>query len=391
MTLRLLTGNQAAARVLIAAGEANRHGRGCGGGVYPITPQTEISEQLTAHSFSKGSYVTVESEHSAMAVCIGASLAGARSFTASSSNGLLYMTENVFAAGLCRLPIVLVVSNRSVGPPWNLWVDQGDSLAMRDAAWMQFYCEAHQDLADTILLAFRVAEDPRVLLPAMVAQDGFLVSHTLMEADLPGQELVDAYLPGLDLPQRLRSHRAILYGNMMTPLATADHRREVEDAMDCAQSVLDEALDEFESVFGRRPAGPLTAEMCEDADTILVATGTMTRTARAVVSARRARGDKVGLVILKLFRPFPRAALRAAVAGARRVGVLDRNLSAGSGGIFWGEVATSLQRQPDVAVQGYLMGLGGTDVTASDVDRIVDDLRRRERFDRPVFASEVTA
>ena len=144
---------------LVAAGEANRGARGCCGGVYPITPQTEIIEYLSAARFSKGAIVPVESEHSAMAVCIGASLNGARSFTASSSNGLLYMAENVFAAGYYRLPIVMVASNRTIGPPWNIWVDHGDSLALRDAPWLQFYCESHQDLVDTILVAFRVAED----------------------------------------------------------------------------------------------------------------------------------------------------------------------------------------------------------------------------------------
>ena len=160
-----------------------------------------IIEYLMAHPFAKGSVVPVESEHSAMGVCIGASLAGARAFTASSANGLLYMMENVFAAGYYRLPLVMVASNRTLGPPWNIWVDQGDSLALRDAAWLQFYCDSHQDLVDTILVAFRVAEDRRVLLPALVAQDGFLLSHTQMVVDLPEQDLVDAYLPPLDLPQ----------------------------------------------------------------------------------------------------------------------------------------------------------------------------------------------
>src|SRR5450756_3165036 len=164
-------------------------------------------EYVMGARFSKGSFVAVESEHSAMAVCIGTSMAGARSFTASSSNGLLYMTENVFAAGLARLPIVMVVSNRTIGPPWNIWADHGDSLALRDAPWLQLYCASHQDLVDTILLASRVAEDPRVLLPVMVAQHGFLLAPTGMVVDLPPQALVDAYLPPLDLALRARADR----------------------------------------------------------------------------------------------------------------------------------------------------------------------------------------
>src|SRR5210317_2202372 len=185
MTVQVITGNHAAGYALSAAGEANRTSRGTACGSYPITPQTEIIEHLGAHDFAKGRIVPVESEHSAMGVCIGASLNGARSFTASSSNGLAYMTENVFAAGYYRLPIVMIGVNRTLGPPWNIWVDQGDSLALRDAAWLQFYTESHQDLVDTILLAFRVAEDQRILLPAIVAMDGFVTSHTQMVVDLP--------------------------------------------------------------------------------------------------------------------------------------------------------------------------------------------------------------
>ena len=203
MSRALLTGNHAAGYALVVAGEANRGARGCCSGVYPITPQTEIIEYLSAARLTKGAIVPVESEHSALDVCIGASINGARAFTASSSNGLLYMAENVFAAANYRLPIVMAVSNRTIGPPWNLWADQGDSLALRDAAWLQFYCESHQDLVDTILVAFRVAEDARILLPALVAQDGFLLSHTQMVVDLPEQDLVDRYLPPLELAHRL--------------------------------------------------------------------------------------------------------------------------------------------------------------------------------------------
>src|SRR5512140_1610230 len=214
MARTLCTGNYAAGHALALAGEANRTARGCGGGAYPITPQTEIIEHLRAFNFTKGTIVPVESEHSAMGVCIGVSLAGARSFTASSSNGLAYMTENVFAAGYYRLPIVMIAVNRTLGPPWNIWVDQGDSLALRDCAWMQFYTESHQDLVDTILLAFRVSEDRRILLPAIVAEDGFVTSHTQTGVELPEQALIDKYLPPLDLPHRIRG-KGVAVGGMV--------------------------------------------------------------------------------------------------------------------------------------------------------------------------------
>lgn len=391
MPRELVTGNLAAGQVLALAGEANRGARGAICGAYPITPQTEIIEVLRAFPFTKGRIVPVESEHSAMAVCIGGSLAGARSFTASSSNGLAYMTENIFAAGYYRLPIVLIGVNRTLGPPWNIWTDQGDTLMMRDAAWMQFYTESHQDLVDTILLAFRVAEDPRVLLPAIIAQDGFIVSHTAMVVDLPEQEQVDRYLRPLKLPHQL--HGSVTVGGMTFPHETEVHRREIQEAMDRVPAVLAEAVDEFEQVFGRRPRGLLTAEHTEDAETVVVACNTMARTLRNVVNERRARGEKLGLISAKLFRPFPRAAYRTACRNAKRVGVLDRNHSPGSGGIFWPEIVTSLRPENGThtapLIQDYLVGLGGCDVTPPMLHEIIDDLTARTAAAEPVWKEVV--
>jgi pyruvate/2-oxoacid:ferredoxin oxidoreductase alpha subunit len=386
----LVTGNHAAGAALALAGEANRDARGCCAGAYPITPQTEIIEYLRAFKFTKGHIVPVESEHSAMGVCIGAALAGARSFTASSSNGLAYMNENVFAAGYYRLPIVMIAVNRTLGPPWNIWVDQGDSLSLRDAAWTQFYCESHQDLVDTILVAFRLSEDHRVLLPALVAEDGFILSHTQMVVDIPSQDLVDKYLPKLNLPHQLNFEHAATVGGLTWPRETEKHRRELQIAMENVPAALNEALDEFEAVFGRRPDGAFTAEYTEDAETVLVACNTMARTLRRVVKARRERGEKVGMVKVKLFRPFLRDAFIHAIGSAKRVGVLDRNHSPGSGGIFWGEIATTLRQRPDVLLQDYLVGLGGGDVTPQIIEEILDDLKQRKQAEEPVW-KEVAA
>jgi pyruvate/2-oxoacid:ferredoxin oxidoreductase alpha subunit len=390
MARALETGNHAAGHTLSVAGEANRKARGCAAGAYPITPQTEIIEHLRAFPFSKGYIVPVESEHSAMAVCIGASLAGARSFTASSSNGLSYMTENVFAAGYYRLPIVMIAVNRTLGPPWNIWVDQGDSLALRDAAWMQFYTESHQDLVDTILLAFRVAEDRRILLPAMIAEDGFVTSHTQMVVDLPEQALVDRYLPECNVPHRLRFDHPATVGGLTWPKETEHHRIEIQQAMDRVPEVLKEAIDEFEAIFGRRPHGAMSAEHTDDAEVVLIACNTMARTLRRVVATRREQGQKVGMIKLKQFRPFPRAELRKAIGSAKKVGVLDRNHSPGSGGIFWQEVAATLQDRPDVLVQDYLIGLGGGDVTPPFIDEVFDDLIARKKSAEPIW-KEVAA
>src|SRR5210317_721659 len=185
MTMHLATGNYAAGHSLSLAGEANRQARGVVCGIYPITPQTEIVECVARFPFSKGRVIPVESEHSAMGVCIGAALNGARAFTASSSNGLAYMAENVMVAAFYRLPIVMAAVNRTLGPPWNIWADQGDSLMLRDFPWVQLYCSDNQEVADLTLLAFRLAEDHRILLPVLVCMDAFIVSHTQGETDLP--------------------------------------------------------------------------------------------------------------------------------------------------------------------------------------------------------------
>lgn len=389
MARTLVTGNHAAGYTLARAGEANRDARGAICGAYPITPQTEIIEFLRAFKFTKGRVVAVESEHSAMAVCMGGSLAGARSFTASSSNGLAYMNENIFAAGYYRLPIVMIGVNRTLGPPWNIWTDQSDTLSLRDAPWLQFYAESHQDLVDTVLLSFRVAEDRRVMLPALVAQDGFVVSHTQMVVDLPEQELVDRYLPPCDVPHRVKS-KGITIGGMTWPHETEKHRMEIEAAMQRVPEVLDEALDEFERVFGRRPHGTMSAEHTEDAETVLIACNTMARTLRNVVKQRREKGERVGMIKVKMFRPFPRAEYARAIGSAQRVGVLDRNISSGSGGIFWTELNTSLRDRPEVLLQDYLVGLGGGDVTPALINEIFDDLAARKTADEPVW-KEVSA
>jgi pyruvate/2-oxoacid:ferredoxin oxidoreductase alpha subunit len=278
----------------------------------------------------------------------------------------------------------MIAVNRTLGPPWNIWVDQGDSLALRDAAWMQFYTESHQDLVDTILIAFRVAEDPRVMLPAMVTLDGFLTSHTQMVVDLPEQEKVDAYLPPCSVPQRLRHDHPATFGGLTWPRETERHRRQIEEAMQRVPQVLAEAIEEFERVFGRRPAGAVVAEETADAEMVLIATNTMATTTGNVVRARRARGERVGMIRIKQFRPFPRAELLRAIGKAKRVGVLDRNHSPGSGGIFWGEVAATL-RGIDVLLQDYIVGIGGGDVTPATIDEIADDLAARGASQEPLW------
>jgi len=386
MALELVTGNHAAGYALSVAGEANRSARGTVCGIYPITPQTEIVEYVAKFPFTKGRVVPVESEHSAMGVSIGASLAGARAFTASSSNGLAYMTENIMVAGFYRLPIVMVAVNRTLGPPWNIWADQGDTLMLRDFPWIQFYCEDNQDVLDTTLLAFRLAEDHRILLPALVAMDAFIISHTQMETQCPEQEQVDRFLPVLDLPHRMRQEHPTTMGGLVWPLEGMSQRLEIDEAMARVPEVYAECREAFTQEFQRDVGGMIETLGTDDADLVVITSGTIASTAREVVRRRRQSGENIGYIKIKLYRPFPEAALVEHCRTAKKLAVLDRNYAAGLGGIFWQDVRAVFQgRRDDLLIQDYLTGLCGGDVTPAMIDAVIDDLGARREPGSPMW------
>jgi len=386
MPLEIVTGNHAAGYALSVAGEANRGARGAACGIYPITPQTEIVERVAAFPFTKGRVVPVESEHSAMGVSIGASLSGARAFTASSSNGLAYMVENIMVAGFYRLPIVMVAVNRTLGPPWNIWADQGDTLMLRDFPWVQLYASDNQEVHDLTLMAFRLAEDHRILLPVLVCMDAFIVSHTQGETDLATQEQVDNFLPDLVLPHRLDHAAPRTMGAMVWPDQTTSHRIELDEAMARVPAVWDEAREEFREVFGRDPGGAMDTLETADAETVLLASASIATTSRQVVRRRRGDGERIGLVKMRMYRPFPEAELRSACAAAERLGVLDRDYAAGAGGVWWQDARAAFQgHRDDLIVQDYLLGIGGGDVTPESVDRVLADLTGRTKAGAPVW------
>ena len=386
MTLQVITGNHAAGYALSTAGEANRTARGTACGIYPITPQTEIVEYVARFPFSKGRVVPVESEHSAMAVSIGASANGARAFTASSANGLAYMAENIMVAGYYRLPIVMVAVNRTLGPPWNIWADQGDTLMLRDFAWLQFYCETNQEVLDTTLLAFKLAEDRRILLPVMTCMDAFIVSHTQTETDLPEQEAVDRFLPDLDLPHRMHPDEARTLGGLTWPHEDLSMRLEIDEAMKRVPEVDQECRKEVTEIFGRDPGDVIQTIDTDDAELILVASGSMATTARDVVRQRREAGEKIGLVKLKMYRPFPELALREVCQSATKLAVLDRNYAAGAGGVFWQDTRAAFQgHREDLLIQNYITGLCGGDVTPAVIDDILADVTSRSEVGDPVW------
>ncbi|MBI4880582.1 MAG: pyruvate ferredoxin oxidoreductase [Planctomycetes bacterium] len=382
MTIELLSANHAAAMAATLAGRANRTGRGFGGGVYPITPQSECIELLCRQEFEKGEVTRVESEHSAMGVCIGLAVGGARTFTASSSNGLAYMTENVYAAAFYRLPIVMMAVNRTLGPPWNIWVDHGDTLLLRDTGWIQLYCEDNQEVFDSVLIGYRLGEDRRVLLPVLVCQDAFVLSHTMMQIDVPAQELVDRFLPVLDLPHRVLE-RPVTIGGLDFPHGTEVHRRQHAEAIARAVQVYSECQDEFQRVFGRRPADRIVPYRMEDAEVALVSMGTTAATVRTAVDAARARGVKAGGLRVRMYRPFPERELKEALARCARVAILDRDISLGHGGVLWSETRGVTPR--DAVVQNYMLGLGGGDIRPRHITGVIDDILGREEAAEPMI------
>jgi pyruvate/2-oxoacid:ferredoxin oxidoreductase alpha subunit len=340
---------------------------------YPITPSSgavELLAEMCADRRLDARFVAVESEHSAMATCAGASQTGARAFTATSSHGLLYMHEMLHWCAGARLPIVLANVNRAVGAPWNIFVDQSDSLSQRDTGWLQFYCENNQEVLDTIIQAYRVAE--RVMLPAMVCLDAFFLSHTSEPVEIPDQETVDAYLPPYDPVYRLDPDQPHAFGGLPANDSYMELRARIEKSMRAALDVAAHAGHEFGRIFGR-PYGLVDTYRAEGADVMFVTSGTAAGTARAVIDEYRDRGIRIGLARIRLFRPFPAAELRRVLAHAQRVVVFDRNLSFGSGGIMASELKAALygsRVQPPLT--SFVGGLGGRDVTPDTIRAAID-------------------
>ena len=331
---------------------------------YPITPQTHIVEAISriARAGELGSceVVNVESEFAAMSVAIGASAAGARAYTATASQGLLYMAEALFNASGLGLPIVMTVANRAIGAPINIWNDHSDAMAMRDCGWIQLYASDNQEAVDLHVQAFRIAEELSV--PVMVCMDGFVLTHAFEPLAVPSQESVDAFLPAFEPRQVLDPDDPMTIGAMVGPEAFTEvrylaHARQVE-----ALDLIGELHTEFAEAFGREAGGPLSLYRTEDAETIVLALGSVTGTIAEVVDELREQGARVGLVALKCFRPFPAQEVRAALAGARTVVVLERAFAVGVGGIVSQDVRAALAGHPAVT-HAVIAGLGGRAIT----------------------------
>jgi pyruvate ferredoxin oxidoreductase alpha subunit len=341
---------------------------------YPISPQTHIIEAIGAMvksgQLSPCEFINVESEFAAMSVSIGASATGARAYTATASQGLLFMIEAVYNAAGLGLPIVMTLANRAIGAPINIWNDHSDAMAVRDAGWIQLFAETNQEAADLHIQAFRLAEE--LSLPVMVCMDGFILTHAVEGVDMPEQIDVDAFLPPYEPRQVLDPYNPVSIGAMVGPEAFEEvrylsHLRQL-DALERIPAL----ASEFTESFGRESGGLLHCYRTEDAETIVVALGSVLGTIKDAVDTRRATGERVGVVGITSFRPFPHDAVRDALSGAQRVVVVEKAFSVGFGGVLSTDVAMATH-DADLSLRTVVAGLGGRAITQRSLEGMLTD------------------
>jgi pyruvate ferredoxin oxidoreductase alpha subunit len=341
---------------------------------YPISPQTHIVEGLSrlVHSgeLSPCEFVNVESEFAAMSVAIGASATGARAYTATASQGLLYMVEAVYNASGLGLPIVMTVANRAIGSPINIWNDHSDAMSQRDSGWIQLYAESNQEAADLHVQAFRIAE--ALSLPVMVCMDGFVLTHAYEQVDVPDQETVDAFLPPFVPKQVLDPDEPVTIGAMVGPEAFAEVRALMHLKQMRALELIPELSSRFTQAFGRASGGLVRRYRSEDADTVVVALGSVLGTIEDAVDELRDEGVRIGALGIKCFRPWPVEDVRAALSHAKRVIVLEKAFAVGVGGIVGQNVRLALEGLP-VRVHDIVAGLGGRPITKRSLRTMMED------------------
>jgi pyruvate ferredoxin oxidoreductase alpha subunit len=346
---------------------------------YPITPQTHIIETLSEIADSWGAkFVNVESEFSAIASCYGAVAAGSRAFTATSSHGLLLMHEVLHWFVGARMPLVMVNANRSVGSPWNIWADQSDSMAQRDTGWLQIYCETCQEALDTIIQAYYVSE--KLLLPVMVMIDGFILSHTMEEVEVHDQGKVDAFLPPYEAQFKLDVDDPRSFGNATPPDNYYRFRKAIQRDLISGFKVLEDSHDLFADIIGTR-YDLIEVYRCEDAESIFLVSGALTGTTREAVNMMREKGMKVGLVKLRVFRPFPKDALRQVLTADRSVIVLNRAISYGAQGTLSQELRSAFYNIPDRPdIYDVIISLGGKEVFPETLMQVCDEVKKNPQF-----------
>ena len=356
---------------------------------YPITPQTSVVEKIAdfiANGEMNAEYIKVESEHSAMSACIGASAAGVRTFTATSSQGLLYMHEMLHWASGSRLPIVMAQVNRAIAPPWSIWTDHNDSISQRDTGWIQFYCENNQDILDTLIQAYKIAEDTRIMLPAMVCYDGFELSHTSMPIELPDQRDVDDFLgPYNEEHALLDLEKPSTHGNLVNPELYMEFRLLIQKAMEKAKLVIDETALDFSRRFGRNYESQVQCYKCRDIDVAIVSMGAISSEAKEAIDTLRKEKLPVGAIKLRGFRPFPVEAFQELGKRVKAFVIIDRDISFGMEGVLFTEVKSALYHlEEKPLVLGFIAGLGGRDIRIRDLTRAarkgLDALKRGVKY-----------
>ncbi|HUP06222.1 MAG TPA: transketolase C-terminal domain-containing protein [Caldimonas sp.] len=339
---------------------------------YPISPQTHIVEGLgelvKSGALAPCEFINVESEFAAMSVAIGASAAGARAYTATASQGLLFMAEAVYNASGLGLPIVMTVANRAIGAPINIWNDHSDSMSQRDSGWLQLFAESNQEALDLHIQAFRLAEE--LSMPVMVCMDGFILTHATERVDVPSQAEVDAFLPPYEPRQVLDPAEPVSIGAMVGPEAFMEVRYLAHAKQTSALEHIPRIAAEFEQRFGRPSGGLVRGYHCDDAETVVVALGSVIGTLKETVDSLRAAGVRIGVLGIQSYRPFPLAAVRAALKDAKRVVVLEKSFSVGLGGVVSTDVRLALS---GLALHGYTVvaGLGGRAITQASLERML--------------------
>ena len=342
---------------------------------YPITPQTHIVEhlaELVADGELDAAYIPVESEHSAMSACLGAAAVGARTFTATAGQGLELMHEVLYVASSMRLPIVMTVANRALSAPLSVWGDHSDAMAVRDTGWIQIFTENGQEVVDNVLCAFRIGEDRRVLLPVMIHLDGFHLSHMIEPITFPEQSKVDQFIPPNQYPLPLDPNKPVTMGDFAPPFIYSETKWAQEVNLRAAEEVILQVWKEFGDAFGRYYS-PVEGYRCKDSRVLLLTMGSFSETAMAAIDKMKSEGKNVGLIRLRLWRPFPFNEIRQAVKGAEVLIVLDRALSfGGPGGPVCSEIKAALyqtDRKPKVV--GFVGGLGGRDISIAGFEEII--------------------
>lgn len=349
---------------------------------YPITPQTHIVEHLSQFmadgEIPNCEYVNVEAEFSAISSLIGASAVGARTYSATTSQGLLLMHEALFNTSGMRLPVIMTVANRAVSAPINIWNDHQDAIAQRDTGWMQLYVEDVQEAADTLPQLYKIAEDNEIMVPGMVCMDGFLLSHVYEPVVLLEQDLTDDFLPPFQPEDILDPEDPKTFGAFASPDTYEEFRYLHEQAMQKALPKIEAVAKEFEEIFGRYHGGLVDGYMLDDAEIIIMSMGSILGTIKDVVDEYRERGEKIGVLKVRSFRPFPKEQIRKAIKNAHVVVVLDKNISIGTneGALFTETKSCLYNSKIRIPVVGYTVGHGGRDIRLEDIEKIIEETKK---------------